>query len=65
MESNNNIRFGTAGGTLFTIIFNLSRDDIFKTSILAAIAAAVSFTASLLLKELIRFIKRRVTKKSQ
>ena len=43
---------GTAGGTFLSIVPNLSSDDIAKTIILAAIGAVVSFTISLLLKNL-------------
>lgn len=43
---------GTAGGTLLSIVPNLSSDDIAKTVILATVGAVVSFTISLLLKNL-------------
>ena len=43
---------GTAGGTFLSIVPNLSSDDIAKTVILATVGAVVSFTISLLLKNL-------------
>ncbi|WP_197488971.1 hypothetical protein [Flavobacterium succinicans] len=52
MTANNPTLKGTAGGTFLSMIPNLSSDDIAKTIILAAIGAVVSFTISLLLKNL-------------
>ena len=49
---------GTAGGTLLTILVNISSDDIIKTIILATIGAAVSFGVTLLLKLLIKRYKK-------
>jgi mannitol-specific phosphotransferase system IIBC component len=45
---------GTAGGTLLTILANISSDDILKTIILAAIGAVASFFITLLLKFFVR-----------
>jgi mannitol-specific phosphotransferase system IIBC component len=45
---------GTAGGTLLTILANISGDDILKTIVLAAIGAVVSFWITLLMKFLIK-----------
>jgi len=49
---------GTAGGTLLTILANISSDDIVKTIILAAVGAVVSFGVTLLLKLLVKRIKK-------
>jgi hypothetical protein len=45
---------GTAGGTFLSVLPNLSSDDVFKTVILAAIGAIVSFLLSLVLKLFIK-----------
>jgi hypothetical protein len=45
---------GTAGGTLLTVLANISGDDILKTIVLAAIGAVVSFWITLLMKFLIK-----------
>lgn len=52
MIANNPTLKGTVGGTFLSMIPNLSSDDIAKTIILAAIGAVVSFTISLVLKNL-------------
>ena len=49
---------GTAGGTLLTILANITSGDIIKTGILAAVGAAVSFGVTLLLKLLIKRLKK-------
>ena len=55
METNISLRTGTVAGTLFSILPNLFSEDIFKTIILAALGATVSFTVSLLLKWFMKF----------
>ena len=52
MESNHNIKAGTIGGTLLTVLATITKDDVLKTIIMAASGAAVSFCVSLLLKRL-------------
>ena len=42
---------GTIGGTLLTIVGVLDLQDIFKTIVLAAIGALVSFVVSTILKK--------------
>lgn len=37
---------GTAGGTLLTVLANISTGDLVHTSVLAAVGALVSFTVS-------------------
>lgn len=49
---------GTAGGTLLTIFGNISSEDIFKTIILAAIGAVISFGVTIFLKTLIKRFKK-------
>jgi hypothetical protein len=50
---------GTIGGTLTILLVNIRSADILRTAILAAIGAAVSFAVSLLMKNLIRWWKKR------
>lgn len=54
----NTTKAGTAGGTLLTIFANITSEDVFKTVILAAIGAAVSFTVTIFLKALIKRLKK-------
>jgi hypothetical protein len=49
---------GTAGGTLLTILANISCQDIIKTSILAAVGAVVSFSVTVLCKLFIKRLKK-------
>jgi mannitol-specific phosphotransferase system IIBC component len=48
---------GTAGGTLLVILLNISREELLKTIVLAAIGAAVSFFISMILRLVVRKIK--------
>ena len=50
----NTTKTGTAGGTLLTILANISGQDILKTIILAAIGAVVSFLITLVMKFLMK-----------
>ena len=50
METNLQLRIGTGGGTLLTILGTLRLDDLLATAILAALGAAVSFAITLLLQ---------------
>ncbi len=52
MTVNNHTLMGTAGGTFLSIVPNIQSEDIAKTAILATIGAVVSFTISLVLKNL-------------
>jgi len=49
---------GTAGGTLLTILANITSEDIIKTAILAAVGAVVSFGVTLAMKLLIKRNKK-------
>ncbi|MEQ9289604.1 MAG: hypothetical protein RIG77_21935 [Cyclobacteriaceae bacterium] len=50
---------GTAGGTLLSVLVNISSGDILHTVVLAAIGAIVSFSVSVLLKVLFQRFKRK------
>ena len=50
---------GTAGGTLLILFINLSSAEIWKTVVLAAIGAVVSFGVSLLLKIIVQRIRKK------
>ena len=54
----NNTKAGTAGGTILTIIFNITSEDLIKTAVLAAIGAVISFSVTLLLKFLLKKVKK-------
>jgi hypothetical protein len=54
----NTTKRGTAGGTLLTILGNITSEDIIKTAILAAVGAVVSFGVTLLCKFLIKRMKK-------
>jgi len=57
MKGNNiQLSIGTTGGTLLSTLAQLGLHDVFKTAILAAIGAVVSFAVTLLLQ---RWSKRR------
>ena len=58
MEANISLKTGTAAGTLLSIIPNLHSEDILRTVVLAVIGAAVSFTATLILKVLTKVRKK-------
>lgn len=58
IEIDTSTKVGTASGTLFTILGNIHSEDIFKTVILAAIGAVVSFTLTTGLKWLVRKFKK-------
>ena len=60
MESyfDNTTKAGTATGTLLTILVNISRADLLKTVVLAAIGAAVSFVVTLILKAVARYLHK-------
>ena len=54
METNQNTRAGTIGGTLCCVFASIQKDDILKTIVLAAIGATVSFLVSVFLKYLLK-----------
>jgi hypothetical protein len=49
---------GTASGTLLCIFANIHSGDVFKTAVLAAIGAVVSFSVTLFLKLLAKRFKK-------
>ena len=50
LDNTLSLKVGTAGGTLLSIVPNITSVDIFRTIILAFIGAIVSFFVTLLLK---------------
>lgn len=54
MVSNNSTLVGTVGGTFLSVLPNVDSEDVFKTIVLAAVGALVSFTLSLLLKFIVK-----------
>lgn len=49
-------RAGTIGGTLLVLLLHITSEEVFKTALLAAVGASVSFFVSYALN---RIIKRR------
>lgn len=58
MQTNNHTLMGTAGGTFLSVIPNIQSADVLKTVVLAAVGAVVSFTISLVLKNIIKKHKK-------
>lgn len=52
-------RVGTLGGTVLTVAINISSGDLIRTAILAAFGALVSFSVSMVLKLVIRWLTRK------
>lgn len=50
--------FGTATGTVLTIIVNISSQDVLKTAVLAMVGAVVSFCVSYSLKWIVKKLKK-------
>lgn len=59
LVSGGGTKTGTAGGTLLSVLVNISSGDILHTCVLAAVGAVVSFTVSILLKVLFQRFKRK------
>jgi mannitol-specific phosphotransferase system IIBC component len=49
---------GTAGGILTILLVNINSGEILKTITLAALGAVVSFTVSICLKWVVRWLKK-------
>ncbi|MGC4128516.1 MAG: hypothetical protein QM564_02930 [Bergeyella sp.] len=58
----NSTKVSTAFGTILTIFVNIQTEDLIKTILLAAVGGISSFTATLLVKFLIRNIKSKFRK---
>ncbi|WP_124019282.1 hypothetical protein [Flavobacterium sp. A45] len=58
MQSSNPTLIGTAGGTFLSVLPNLHSEDFFKTVLLAAIGAIVSFVLSMMLKFIVKKYKK-------
>ena len=54
---------GTVTGTLFTVAATIDSHDYLRTVILALIGATVSFTMSMFLKWIWRFLQRKKERK--
>ncbi|WP_177181133.1 hypothetical protein [Parapedobacter koreensis] len=52
------LKLGTAVGTLLSTLPSIGTDELFKTAVLAAIGATVSFAVSMLLRRLRRCRRR-------
>lgn len=57
MTASNPTLMGTAGGTFLSVVPNLNSEDVFKTVLLAAVGAIVSFGISMVLKFVIKKYK--------
>jgi len=53
-----NTRIGFLGGTLFSIVLNISLDNILFTIIMASIGASVSYVVSKFLNFLFKYFKK-------
>jgi hypothetical protein len=47
------VRTGTLGGTITILLANIHSAELFKTAVLAAVGAIVSFGCSMLMKRLL------------
>lgn len=62
MESNgylHSTKAGTFGGTLFVVLLQIQTAELLKTVVLATTGAIVSFSVSVLMRWMIRYVKRR------
>lgn len=50
---------GTIGGTLLSIFSNIPTTDYVRTAVLAAVGAVVSFTVSIMLRKLLKWIRTK------
>lgn len=62
-STNIGTKAGTIGGTLLSMMPNLTGADIAKTVILAAIGAVVSFGISILMKWMVKAFGKRPSSK--
>ena len=58
MHSDLSIKVGTVGGTFLSVVPNIHSADVFKTIVLAAVGAVVSFLISWILKLLLKKHKK-------
>jgi len=52
------LKLGTAGGTLLSVVPQIGADELLKTAILAAVGAIISFVVSFVLQWLRRSRRR-------
>ena len=57
--SNLNIRAGFLGGTLFSIVLNISSDDLLFTVVRASIGASVRYVVSTLLNFILSYFRKQ------
>ncbi|WP_452228984.1 hypothetical protein [Lacinutrix sp. MEBiC02404] len=53
------IRFSILGGTISSVWFQITSEDLFKTAIMAAFGAVVSYIVSVFAKRIHQFFQRR------
>ena len=58
MRASLQLSIGTGGGTLLSLLSQLGMHDVVKTTILAALGAAVSFVVTLILQRIFRRKRR-------
>ncbi|TYB79469.1 hypothetical protein [Bizionia myxarmorum] len=56
--TNINTKAGIFGGTLLSMVFNISLDDILFTVVMASIGASVSYVVSKFLNFIFRYFKK-------
>lgn len=62
---NTGTKAGTIGGTFLTVAANIQNGDVLKTIVLAAIGAIISFSVSLLMKQLIMKLRKQRSKQEK
>ncbi|MEO7264586.1 MAG: hypothetical protein ABIW38_06710 [Ferruginibacter sp.] len=50
---------GTIGGTLLILFINVSSAEIGKTMVMAGVGAIVSFSVSMVLRRIVRYIQKK------
>lgn len=56
------IRFSILGGTVSSVWFQITSEDLIKTALMAAFGAVVSYLVSLLVKRIHQFLLQRKKK---
>ncbi len=56
------IRFSILGGTLSSVWFQITSDDLIKTAVIAAFGAVVSYIVSVVVKRIHQFFQQRKEK---
>ena len=58
-HQNHSTLIATITGTLLSVIVNIDLQDITKTAVLAAVGAVVSFSVSVFLKWLVKYLTKK------